>query len=168
MATPEIVAIISDLLAAPKTLGGDAAWREMDHHGQWRILIPLLLNGESSGIDLEICAYPNRVPLRFTILIRQPKCIWRLEYDPTATHTNSLNAPKDIAGMIVQGPHYHNWVDNTRFVTSNSLPKTMKNARHLDAKLNSFEAAFEWFCHETNIQMPPSGTITLPARTELF
>jgi hypothetical protein len=168
MATPPIVAIINDALAALKTLAGVPVWRDMNHHGQWRIVMPLLLDGESTGLDLEICAYPNRSPARFTIIIRQPRCVWRLEYDPTAVHTNSLNAPRDILGATINGPHYHTWSDNTRFVTANALPRNLKNARILPKEIQDFDGAFEWFCRQTNIRMPPPGTVNLPPRTELF
>lgn len=168
MATPQIVAIIDDLLAAQKTLGGAPAWRDMGHHGQHRLVMPLMLNGESTGADLEIGAYPNREPLRFGIAIRQPKCIWRLDYSDSDVHTNSLNAPPDISGIQIIGPHYHAWADNRRFVTGNSLPKTLKNARIFPENIKSFEVAFEWFCVQTNVTIPPPGTIELPVRTELF
>lgn len=168
MATPEIVGLLNDLLAAPKTLGGAPAWRDMDHHGQWRLVMPVLMGGESTGLELEVCAYPNRTPLRFTIVLKQPKNIWRLEFDPTAQHTNSLNAPKETAGLIINGPHYHKWADNTRFVTTNALPKTMRNARVLPENINDFEAALDWFCRETNIEPPAPGAVKLPPRTELF
>jgi hypothetical protein len=168
MATPPIVALIDDLLAARKALGGLPTWRNMNHHGQHRLVVPILFKGESTGLELEVCAYPNREPLRFTIILRQPKCIWRVEYDPTASHPNPFNAPKDIAGLLIVGPHYHNWSDNRRFITSGTLPKSLKNARLLPLELKTFEAAFDWFCRETNIEVPPPGTIALPARTELF
>jgi hypothetical protein len=168
MATPQIVALIDNLLATPKTVAGTPTWRDMGHHGQFRLTFPLLIGGESTECALEICAYPNREPLRFNIAIHQPKAIWRLEYCPTASHTNSMNAPKDISGLIIVGPHYHNWADNRRFVTSNSLPKTMKNARLLPEGINDFAAAFEWFCQQTNIETPPANAVVLPVRTELF
>jgi hypothetical protein len=168
MATPSIVTLIDGWLRAEKTLGGIPQWQDAGHHGQWRLVVPLLIDGVSTGLEIEICAYPNREPLRFGIVIKQPKCIWRVEYDLTAVHVNSLNAPKDILSTLIEGPHYHSWADNRRFVATNSLPKSMKNARKLPDSIKSFEAAFEWFCRETNIQLPPPGTIRLPARTELF
>jgi hypothetical protein len=168
MATPSIVALIDDFLAAPKTLEGAATWRDMGHHGQHRLVFPIHVGGVSSGFDLEICAYPNRSPLRFTISIRQPICIWRLDYSETDVHPNSLNAPPDISGETIMGVHYHAWADNRRFVTTNQLPKNMKNARKLPESINGFEAAFAWFRRETNIAAPPSGAVELPARTELF
>ena len=168
MATPSIVATINDFLEARKTLEGSATWRDMGHHGQFRLIFPIHIDGVSTGFDFEICAYPNIVPLRFTISIRQPLCIWRIDYSETDVHTNSLNAPSDIAGLTIVGVHYHAWSDNSRFVTSSQLPKNMKNARPLSKDINNFEAAFEWLCREINIELPEPGEVVLPARTELF
>lgn len=168
MATHSIVALIDDFMAAPKTLEGEAVWRDAGHHGQYRVVFPLYVNGVSSGFDLEICAYPNLTPLRFTLCIRQPKCVWRLDYSETDVHTNSLKAPPDIAGQTIVGFHYHSWADNRRFVTGGQLPEMMKNARSLPEGVKGFEAAFVWFCRETKIALPPTGKIDLPPRTELF
>lgn len=166
--TSSIALVIDSLLSAPKTLGGSPAWRDMQSHDQHRLVMPLLIGGESTGLDLEICAYPNTQPTRFTIIIRQPRCVWRLDYSTTDIHTNSLNAPDDIRGLLISGPHYHAWADNRHLCTNNALPDQLRNARVFPASISSFNAALEWFCAETNILPPPAGLIVMPARTRLL
>lgn len=168
MAGPHIAWLIDEFLEAPKELGGIPKWRDMGAHDQHRLVIPLFLEGDSTGLDLEICTYPNTEPLRFGITLRMERCVWRLDYSHTDVHPNSLSAPPDIAGAILVGPHYHAWEDNRHFATHNALPKRLLNGRVFSENIKTLEEALDWFCRKTNIIPPPPGLITLPARNRLF
>lgn len=168
MATRPIASLVDDFLAAAKEVRGVPTWRPTGHHGQHRLVCPLFVGGESVGATLDITAYPNQAELQFTINLIFERCIWRLEHGGTEQHTNSLDAPHDLMGAVLDGPHYHSWADNRRFSTRRELPKRLHNARLTDPEIASFEAALEWFCRQTSIVTPPPGVIVWPRRDELF
>jgi|SRR6185312_7109623 len=168
MASPPIASLIDELLEKDKELGGVPDWREMHAHGQHRLVVPALLDGASTGMDLEVHAYPDIKPLRFGVMLNVRECVWRIDYAEDDQHVNSFDAPPDIAGIQIDGPHYHAWDDNRRFCTHASLPRSLPNARFLPMAIRSFDSALRWLCGEAHIAQPRAGLIELPPRTRLI
>jgi hypothetical protein len=168
MASPSIASLIDDLLAAPKELGGVPDWRDTGVHSQHRLVVPVLLGGASTGLSLEVTAYPNMKPLRFNVMLNYGRCIWRIDYAEDDVHINSFNAPAEIAALQIVGPHYHQWSDNKHFSIQGTLPLSLRNARPLGVGIRSFDSAMRWLCAETNIGQPPTGGIVVPPRTRLI
>lgn len=163
-----IAALIDDLLAARKTLGGVPDWQTGPYEGEERLLIPLRVDGVSSGADLIITGYPYVGHTKFRIMICAPQCIWRIDYVNDEHHVNSFNRPPDLIEYDFCEPHYHSWPDNRRFSTHNSLPNRLENARIMPADVRSFDSALRWFCGQTNIDQPQNGLIALPPRRRLL
>jgi hypothetical protein len=170
MATPSIASLIDALLDQDKVLSAAVPdWRDTGAHGQHRLIVPVVLaDGISTGLELEVHAYPDMRPLRFNILLNYGLCVWRIDHEEDDAHINSLDAPPDIAGLYLTGPHYHAWDDNKRFCTHNSLPNKLKNARVLGNGIRSFDSALRWLCGEARIGQPPTGLITLPPKSRLL
>lgn len=166
MAAPDL---IDDLLRAEKTLGGIPDWKSIGHRGEFRQIIPLLIDGVDTTAHVELNAYPFILDeLRFRIMIFAPKCVWRVDYVTDEQHLNPLDAPADAIAGLFSEPHYHSWADNRRFATANSLPDALPIARIFEPRIRQFDATFRWFCGETRIAQPPAGMIELPTRTRLL
>lgn len=168
MATQSIAHLIDDLLSLSKSLGGIPQWRDMNAQDQFRLVVPVALDGKSTGLTICITARPNTEPLRFTITLNYNSCIFRIDWCEDDVHTNPFKIQPDISGVAIVGHHFHSWSDNKRFCTKNSLPKTLKVARKLSTEIDTFEGALAWMCQETKIQPPAPGLITLPPRTRLL
>lgn len=168
MAGADYPELIDDLLAAPKEIGGAPAWQEGQRSGQRRLVMPILSDGASTGLELQINAYPNADPVTFDLVLIFRSYIWLVEWATNIQHTNPLRSNYDLSGAIINGPHYHPWSDNRHTCSSKSLPKKLKFARPLPEEITTFEEALAWLCSMTNIKEPPPGLIALPLRTELF
>lgn len=162
-----IAAIIDDLLAAKKTLIGSPVWQNPYSSSEDRLLLPLQVDGVSTGADLTISAYPNIRPLSYRMMICAPKCIWRVDYVYDEHHINSFERPIDLKEFSFCEPHYHAWPDNRHFCTYSTLPDRLPNARIMP-NLRSFDSCLRWLCGETNIEQPPCGLIDLPPRRVLL
>jgi len=161
--------LIDDLLRAEKTLGGTPDWRPVGERGEFRQLIPLLINGVATSAHVELNAYPYIIDeLRFRIMILAPKCIWRVDYVTDEQHLNPLDAPAGAPAGFFAEPHYHAWEDNRQFATAAALPDRLPVARIFEPRIRQFDATFRWFCGMTNISQPPAGMIDLPPRTRLL
>lgn len=157
------------LLKADKMLAGAEAWAEGNRPGERRLTWPVLVNGELVGVHLCITAYPASAPLRFTIGLNVPPCIWRLDYDPPfKRHRNPLADGARLGAYVITGPHYHAWPDNRHFATPGTLPRKLECARELPRNIQTFHAGLRWFCGETNIKIPSGPLIDLPAREKLI
>ena len=162
-----VAQIIDDMLAAEKSLGGVPQWQPSGMRGEYRLVIPLLIDGVSCGSHLEVDSYPNIYDLRFRLMIFSPTCVWRVDYTTNEPHVNPLDIPADIPQGPFDAPHYHAWADNRRFCTQNALPDRLPVARMMPP-IRQFDAAFRWFCGQTNIAQPPAGLVELPPRTQLL
>src|SRR5260370_18889801 len=141
-----IVDVIDELLAADKQLIGAVAWQPTQRPDEMRASWPLLIGDESpTGVSLVIDYYPEGSPARYHISLNAPKSVFRVDYDEGAIHTNSFNAPKELAGKVVSGPHYHPWLDNRHFCAAQSLPDALLNARPLPANPHGFQNVVRWF-----------------------
>ena len=154
--------LIDRLLEAPKTLAGHPEWRDVDQHGEVRIVWPVLVAGEISEATYQLKAYPRRKPTGFRILLCAPAAVWRLDFDCEQRHTNSLNKPSDLAEHIIGPRHYHAWSDNRHFATERSLPRYLSNARNLPPRIRNFGQAQRWFCQQTNVRLRPEDLLDLP------
>lgn len=168
MADKPIAQIIDELLAARKTLSGNPDWQASEHGVEYHVIMPLRINGLSTGADLRVTAYPNEGHSRYRILLCAPKCIWRIDHVVGEPHVNSFNRPTDLKEYSFDEPHYHSWNDNRRFCTHASLPDRLENARILPPNHRAFDNALRWFCGSNNIEQPPHGLIVLPQRTRLL
>lgn len=168
MADRPIAALISDLLAARKTLEGAPDWKDGPYAGEDRLVMPLRIDGVSVGCDLMISAYPYIGHTKFRIMLCADKCIWRIDHVFDEPHVNSFNRPQDLEEYDFCEPHFHAWTDNSRFATPNSLPDRLENARIMPADVRTFDTALRWFFGQTNIEQPPPGLIVLPPRRRLL
>jgi hypothetical protein len=168
MAGKPIAEIIDAMLATPKEMGGIPVWQPFNYGGveEARLLIPLLIGGESTGVDMVVTAYPHDGHRKFRMLIKAPKCVWRIDHVQGETHMNSLDRPADLREFSLTGPHYHAWADNRHFASQATLPDRLPNARLMPDR--SFDSALRWFCSEVNIAAPPHGLIDLPQRRTLL
>ncbi len=162
-----VATLIDDMIAAQKTLGGVPSWQPSGLRSEYRLVMPLEIDGVSCGAHVEVDCYPNIKELRYRIMIFAPKCIWRVDHWDRERHPNPLDVPPDVPRGWVEGPHYHSWEDNRRYCTQNALPDRLLIAR-LMPPIRQFDAAFRWFCGETNIEQPPAGLIELLPRTSLI
>lgn len=165
---PDLRSIVDDFLAADKTLAGTPEWTVELNRFVYRWVCPLAVNGELSGFDFTIKAYPHNSVFTFRIIVSYDKAIWRLDFAYDEPHTNSFNAPTDIAGNIITDRHFHSWPDNRRFATAKALPAKLHNARNLPSNVQTFENALRWFCGEVRIvdldgfgipELPKPGTL---------
>ena len=161
--------LVDDLIAAEKEIGGHPDWQHTEYDPtELRMLMPLLIDGVSSGAQIEVKSYPSITPMKFRLMLIMEKCIFRIDFVVDETHTNSLDRPSDLYITMIRGPHYHSWYDNKRFCTQSTLPDRLKNARVVPADLRTFDNVFRWFCGELNIVQPPPGYVDLPRRTTLL
>jgi len=168
MAILPIVKLISDFVAAEKTIGGTPEWAEVGFRGEYRSLAPLLIDGRSTEVDLEVNAYPDIRDLRFRIMLRRRKCFTRVDYVQDEQHVNPRGLSDDIPRHLFSEPHIHGWRDNLQYCTRYDLPDRLPVARLLPASLRQFDATLRWFCSEHNIVQPRSGLIALPSRARLL
>ena len=166
---PHVATLIDNLIAARKEIGGIPDWRPTDTDpSEFRLVMPLTIDGVSTGSHLEIISYPNATPVRFRTLLVAEKCVARIDYVFDEPHVNSFDRPHDLLEFDFCEPHYHSWSDNKRFCTRLSLPERLQNARILPTSARSFDSVLRWFCAELNIEQPPNGLIALPMRTTLI
>ena len=168
-AGPDIRETIDKLLAAEKTLAGDAVFQALQgdqRQQRWRKACAI--QGEVTPLDLEVQAYPDSPNLKFRIILIYQRAVWRLDFSDDGGHPNHTNRPKDLEAGPITGPHYHCWSDNRRFATKTSLPHTLRNARRLPNNIQTFENTFRWFCGETRIEVPTAEIPALPSRVSLL
>ena len=175
MAKEDIRVLIDGTLTAEKTLAGEPKWEREEaaegphNHDAMRWLVPLMIGGELCHHMLTVKAYPNRKTLMFRIILSFDKAVFRTDFAEDEPHQNSFDAPSDIAGIIVRGPHYHSWEDNRRFATLNSLPVKLHNARTLPVNIRTFENAYRWFCGAIGIaNVDTFGIPVLPRPSKLL
>ncbi|MBI1775895.1 MAG: hypothetical protein HYR63_11165 [Proteobacteria bacterium] len=166
--TKSIAELIDDLLAARKELVGIPGWREGPHPDEHRLVMPLHIDGVSTGAEFLVTAYPLVGHGKFRIMICAPKCVWKIDHTTDELHVNSFDRPSDILEHSFMQPHYHSWADNRRFSTRSVLPEQLKNARIMPEGVRSFDSSLRWFCGDTNIEQPAKGLIVLPPRTRLL
>lgn len=166
---PDVRQIVDRLLAADKTLVGEARFQPLQgQQRQQRWRKPCAIQGEVTPVELEVQAYPESPTLKFRIILLYQKSVWRLDFATNEGHLNHLNRPTDLEPGPIDEPHYHAWSDNRRFATKTSLPTNLANARRLPANVRTFENAFRWFCGETHITVPALELPSLPPRVSLL
>ncbi len=166
------IASVDRVVSEPKTLATaivDIPWRIGGCQDVRLLVAPLLVDGELPGVELHVLAYPNHDYLKFTISLSVfGHVIWRLCFDQEEGHTNVWREPIDKPEVPrrVEGSHYHPWAKNARFAKRLGHPFALKIAMVLPPELTNFEETLEWFCGQTNIDIPPK--ITLPPRDSLI
>jgi hypothetical protein len=166
---PDIRQIVDRLLAAQKTLVGEADFRGLDGDNRkqrWRK--PCAVAGEVTPLELEVQAYPDSMTPKFRIILIYQKAICRLDFANNEGHINHMNRPSDLEPGPIDEPHFHAWEDNRRFSTKTSLPTNLANARRLPANVRSFDSAFRWFCGQTHIIVASLEVPALPQRVSLL
>lgn len=161
--------LVDDLIAAPKEIAGSPSWKPTEFDpSEMRMVLPLLIDGVQTSAHVEIKAYPMAETLKFRILLIMEKCVFRVDFSRDEHHVNSYDAPADLAGLPLAGPHYHAWADNKRFCSRSSLPDKLHNARLLPSTCQTFDNVVRWVCGVLNIAQPRIGLIDLPRRTMLL
>lgn len=152
----QFVQAVDAFVASPKTLVlGNAApeWeRARDTYGV-RLKLALEISGEQHpGQHFLIDAYPDRRPSEFVLtLLFGDHAVCRVDYEPTATHTNT-NSPC-VLPYVVKGPHWHSW-------ELNRLSVKVASGRHFplhfaDALIRprNFGDMLRFYCHQRNIAL---------------
>lgn len=163
----DIREIVDQLLGIEKHLTGKPEWTDSAREGDKRMLYTLLVAGEISDATLTIISYPRLSKLSFRLVLSFGVAIWRVDFVHDEIHVNSPDRPADLLSGPFEQPHYHSWVDNRRFATTQKLPERLRNARILPANIRTFENAFRWFCGETKIVAPTGELPELP-QTDRF
>jgi hypothetical protein len=163
-----IADVVDAMLAADKELAGMPQWDSGNRDGESRLVWPVLLQGRLVGITLNITAYPADPPLRYTITLNVPPCVWRLDFEhPYKRHKNGLSDGKRLGAYVINGPNFHAWPDNRHLATPAILPKKLECARAFDHAA-TFNAGLRWFCGETKILLRRDQEIDFPARERLI
>jgi len=163
-----VAVLVNRLLAANKTLSGQAEWRE-GNPGDMRIRWPLLVWSSISEAALHLTAFAISPGLRFSIALVYRVSIARIDFVPDYEgHTNPLNRIGSLGAYRIRGPHYHAWADNRHLATAAALPRELKCARALPPQIRRWEQAFRWFCDQVSIDLSGTAVIDVPPRSRLL
>lgn len=157
---------VTEFLSRPKTLAGiylPIPWQPNRDPSELCIKVPIEVEGVVSERRLIVVFFPSAEGLRFTILIKFVVAVCRLDFEENGGHTNGFLNLENLP-MTIQGPHYHRWSSNTRFVQGYAKLPELDNAEGLPTAIRSFDAALRWFCDEANIALPNTHQIQLPPR----
>ena len=168
MSRSPIVPFMDNFVEASKNIEGTPEWREVGFSREYRLVAPLSIDGISTGVNIEVNAYPNIATLRFRILLLYHKCFARLDFVDDEQHVNPLGLGDEFPKGIFWGPHIHHWHHNKSYCTTYGLPDRLRVAIPLPERLRQFDATLRWFCSQYRISQPPSGLIALPTRTSLL
>ena len=166
----DYLAAVDLFMAADKIPVGadlDLSWQPTRDKEGLCVKLPLEVGGELHGQFLEIQSYNNNPTLRFHISIVMEQAICRLDYDLYEAHANSEALAFDDIPGIVNGPHFHPWEMNRRFVTSPKKLFRLRNAEPYTAS-RQFDSSLRWFCSRTRIKLPPVHRIFIPIRDKLL
>lgn len=147
-------------------LPAPASWIEVNRDGEYRLRLPVEVEGELSGFAVEVISAPDAIDPVFKCILLYERAIWRVCVCDVS-HVNPLNRPAGVPAMLT-GPHYHSWQDNRHTGAVNSLPKRLKNARVLDGFEPTEDAIFSWFLDQVKILPPEWDMPKWPTRTLLL
>jgi hypothetical protein len=159
---------VERFLAGPirHRLPAPGSWDDGNRAGEYRMKLPIEVEGEISQFELQLVTSPDSVEPGLRMVLRYGRAFWRLCMT-AVEHPNSFNRPDDLPAMIF-GPHHHSWPDNRRFGPANSLPKKLRNARLLPAHIRSDVEAFAWFLEQVKVLPPDWEMPPWPIRTRLL
>ncbi|ALR08231.2 hypothetical protein XFFB_02065 [Xylella fastidiosa] len=149
----DFIKAVDAFMQAPKILHGTSkpVWESARNIYAARMKLPIEVAGELHGPHINIDAYPDHRPRKFTIgILFADRFVCRLDYDPGATHSNKWRS-----GLppFVKGPHWHSWELNRKeFIKPDPhfprLPYAIgfTKARH-------FDSCLRWYCQARNIHL---------------
>lgn len=144
------------------------AWAPGFNEHEVEIRIPLEIDGEQTGSQLMVVAFPAAQSLKFRIGVLFPGAVCRLDFTDE-THVNSFAEKSEAIPGIVCGPHYHSWPLNRRFCKGTKLPTKLHNASVFSPIARTFDSVLRWFCSDVGIAgLPTTHRIELPTRDRLF
>jgi hypothetical protein len=146
------LAALDQLMTAEKTIVGSrypGSWTQGRLGEEQMIAFPVEINGEQSGVRLELAALPNAPEMHFRLCLIASTCLCQLDYTDE-THANSFRQEADGVPIIVTGHHYHSWRGNRRFFRGSQLPLSLHNAEPYSGPTSSFDNILRWFCSEIN------------------
>jgi hypothetical protein len=159
------------LMAADKSIVGTPEWVSTDYDGQMRWLAPLGVNGQITGMNLIVDAYPRSFLQKFTILLIYVVAVMRLDYGELERHLNHAvrgkSFPTGVSSGWIEGPHCHSW-DLNRELTRNEPPKELELATVLPVAVRGFDNSFRWFCGVANIGLHSGDVPELPPKDLLL
>lgn len=166
----DFIAAVDAFLPLQKTLVGAhirPVWRPGREPGEYKLLLPLEIDGEQRGQQLLLLAYPNNPTLMFKIGIQfLDHVICRLDFELEAVHGNNFSLWGDGLPYIVSGPHWHKWEINRSHVHSTGFPFKLPNAVPY-SNSRQFDATLRFYCAERFIEIG-KHEIDLPPRDSLF
>lgn len=153
------------LIADQKLLVGvdDPEWQPGRDPGSQRLKLPLQVNGEQIGAQLEIKAFPARNQPWFCVgVLFGEMCIDRLDVQQT-DHANPAGFG---LRRLVNGPHWHSWELNRHQFSNAKNFKTLHLASEF-TETRQFDAALRWYCKQRNIVLGLHG-IAMPHPVDLL
>ena len=163
---------IDELIAARKTMSGRPVWARTAYVGQHRWLTALDVDGEGTGLNLVVDAWPSSPSLRFTITLNYGRCVSRFDGWENDRHNNhpvrGQVTPVGIDMGWLFGPHCHLWNVNRHLCHNGNLPDTLEFAIRPPLNVQGFENSFRWFCGAVNIVCGNNECPTLPPRETLL
>lgn len=136
-------------------------------NSEYKLLLPIEIDGEQRGQYLMVLAYPNNHTLMFKIGMKFfSHVVCRLDFELEATHANNFRAWGDGLPLMVIGPHWHKWGLNRSMVTSIGFPLQLHNAVPFDAS-RRFDAVLRNYCADWSIELG-QHLIELPKKDTLI
>lgn len=168
----DFVRAVDLFMEAPKSLYGIdiPQWRPgRQDAGEYKLKLPIEVDGQFSGQFLTILAYPNedQQPAFKIFTEYESHCVCRMDYVLDHTHGNNwVEMREQGLPLEIDGPHWHKWEINRRAVNASEFPFKLPNAQPI-SPYRTFDDALRWYCGERNIQLGAHG-IYLPGRTLLI
>lgn len=168
----DFVAAVDEFFPVPKALiGADSASTWTRGYGQanleYKLLLPIEVEGEQRGQYLMILAYPNNPTMMFKIGMKFfDHIVCRLDFELEATHGNNFRSWGDGLPPVVVGPHWHKWSLNRTLVTSLGFPLQLHNAVPFEES-KKFDATLRAYCSDWSINLGRHA-IELPQRDMLI
>ena len=167
----DIASVVERFLKKEKRAVGveqPIAWAPGFNEHEAVIRVPLEIDGELTGSQLMVVAFPSARTLKFRLGLLFPGAVCRLDFTDE-THVNTFAAASDGVPGIVTGPHYHSWPLNRRFCRGIKFPTKLHNACPFETGARSFDSVLRWFCSDVGIAgLPTTHRIELPTTDRLF
>jgi hypothetical protein len=172
----DLKARVDKLLAAPKTILGEATWQIGARPDTREMRRVLLEDGEALGATLISQAYPKTAGHEFRHMItflppgatrKDARCVCRLDNSPTidGPHINDFGGGLGYPACEVPDLHYHDWAGNRHLTRAKELPSKLLYARDIGCRINNIDDGFWWFCQQnqvdaTSMELPGWPTLS--------
>lgn len=130
--------------ASSRTLPARPEWRQVNRPGERRSRIGVVVDGRSSGFDIELTVLLADASYLVAVLVGGNACLARLCMGPG--HRDVLTR------QVITDPHFHGWTANRP--ASQTLPKRLRHYVILPASAKGRSAGLAWFLGEIGVDSP--------------